>query len=488
MIFSRTARLLATVPALLLAASQPVCRAGPDSPAPAAAEGSTGSSLAQAEALFYEGKIDEAIAAAEPIVAADAAQLDARVLLANLYRRKAMAARAVLAGSAPETIPAEDPTVWFEKASAQLRLVLKTAPERTDVWLGLCQVARETDVIENLVACLTEAGAKFPGDPTFTFSLRDMARDFIERQDFSGAEEVLKAVSKNSPGDIPTLMALGRAQYLAGNRKQGIATMDHVLELVPENPEAHFQRAELAAFEGDFRLATIHFARNGSMENQRAAAYLGQICSLEAYDRAGALRAARAAYNRWRTFKKDRTNLLTLGLLQEVRGLLEQPNPTATDMLHFARALTTSDQLSAAVGQLTAVIAIDPALTDAHFLMAEVRGRIGQHEQAVASLTKAIDLSARHPNDASGVTRDELFRALGTEYLRLAKYQEALDAFSKCSRTDPITFEIGVAEDHLGRKLDAAKKFRQVLLANEDPNKVAEARRYLSSPDYKNLK
>lgn len=440
----------------------------------------------QLRALYFAGKIEEAEAGALARLKEVPDDTDTMVVLANCYRSRAVA---LYPGGETGLVPAPPEAAgFFDKAISQIRAALRVSPDRTDIWLGLCQIERESGNFEGLLAATSEAAARFPDDVSFAAALRENVRPFLERQDWDSMARLLAAIQEHNTVDLDTLLSLGRSLYLSGKKAEGIAVIDRAVSFQDENAEAHVQRGDLAVFEGDYRMAAIHYARAGNLDSLNGSTYISHVAALHAVDRLAGLRAARAALNVWNTRKDSMQTGLVRGLLSDLRAILENPRPSPDDILRVTRTLAGADMLAAALAELSVLHALDPDSVDGAFLTAEVRGRIGQHELAAEALEKGLAALDLHPDRASGVSKDELLAALGNERFRLGDYMAAVKAYGGLSSSDDYALQIGLAYDRLGRLDDAARQFRRVVETSSDAAKLAQAKQYLESAPYRNIR
>jgi tetratricopeptide (TPR) repeat protein len=432
--------------------------------------------------------VEEAEREALRLLEASPEDVDLKVVLANCYRKRALDLAASTAPSGLAGVAAAEAVSpaaeLFSKSTRQLREALDLAPERRDIWLGLCQIEREAGNLDGLVSAVQGAAAAFPHNPGFAAALREQARPFIVGQDYDSAGAVLAPIAENNTTDIPSILAAGRALYLSGKREKGIEYLDRAIELRPSEAEVHHQRAEVAAFEGDFQRAAEHFRRAANLDRTRGIARLALVTSLHPLSRLEALRAARGAQNLWRNFSQLADDPVVILLMRQLVELLEKPTPSPYDLLRAAQQIARAELHVAALGEIEAVLTLDPGMAEAHFLRAETYGRIQQHEQVVASLNRALATIDRQPGRTFGVSRDEVLGALGTAQFQMGRYAEALETFSRVSRPADHAFEMALAYDRLGRREEAARRFREVIESGQDPMQVEEARSYLSSPSY----
>jgi tetratricopeptide (TPR) repeat protein len=441
------------------------------------------------KALFLEGRLDAAEAGARRLLAAKPGDPDAHVILANILRQRAMDKRqAGLTALDPEASSREEGAL-FDEAIRELEAAVAADPSRRDIWLGLCQITGESGRRDALAKAVDRAAAKFPKDEPFAAALRENARPFLEESDYVNAAAVLEAIARSNPESLPTLIAAGRAAYLAGRRPEGIALVDSAVSLRPNDPEAHAQRADIAALEGDFPGAASHFARAANLDPFRYSAWLGNAACLHVFDTASALRSVRTAQNRFLNPQQNRTmqDTLALSIIDDMRHVLEVPGPSSMDILRIARVMASAEYNAAAVAELTVLLKRDRGMVEAHALMAQIRSRLGQKTLAAQEMREALDSIERQPDRTFGVTKDEVLTALGAALADEGEWAESTEAYRKTSDPSLFAWEIGRNLDRQGKYSEAAKLFQKVIQSQADPDKVTDARRKLSSPAYRSV-
>src|SRR5262249_14542472 len=151
---------------------------------------------------------------------------------------------------------------------------------RRDIWFGLCEIQRERRDTAGLVACSEEALKRFPDDPDLVGDLFENARPLIQRAEFADAAASLEPLARQAPKSRDLVLAYGRALYLSGRRADGVDALRKLSELYPEDGEIHYQRGELAAFDGDFAQAGISFARASRLKARGGLGHLGVVSSM----------------------------------------------------------------------------------------------------------------------------------------------------------------------------------------------------------------
>lgn len=173
----------------------------------------------------------------------------------------------------------------------------------------------------------------------------------------------------------------------------------------------------------------------------------------------------------------------------------ETDQERALTHLATARASTASGAHADAVRALEQAVELDPTLRDAWGLLARERAALGRHEGAVAAVRHVTDHDARDR---------EAWRLLAREQLALGAHQDAAaaaehvlampdpsaddaelhararaglddwagarDSFARAMELDPsrhaLLLDVGRAEEHLGRGVDALATYRRAIEAD----------------------
>jgi len=457
----------------------------------------TGSAFCQAPAdpgaaerlkdLFLDGRVEEAQAGALKHLQDHPEDVEARIVLANCYYKRATDLQAAEGEAAPSS--RETPGALFKLSSDELREALRLAPDRKDIWLGLCKVERQANNVPSLLQCAADAAARFPGDDTFAVDLAQSAAPYVQRREFVTAESLLEAIARHNDGSFDILLSLGRTQYFAGKRDRGIATTDRALELRPDDNEALFQRGELAAYEGDFARAATYFQKVVDKAPASGRANLALATCLHTSDRAAAVRVLRHLANISQRPKPDSQVMRILAANAELAAILSSPNLQPLDVLRAARIMAALDIYAGALAELSVALRMDGSLADAHALRAQIfSAHLGQHDRALGSLQEALAAMESAPDHLCGSTREEILTAMAGEQSSLGRYEDALATLSKLPDAGPYLFQIAMANHHLGRYAEARKLLRQLLDGGGADQELEEARRLLASPEYKNLR
>lgn len=198
---------------------------------------SNGQILAEyAAALADMGRTDDALQKARQAIQADPNNVDAHLLIAEIYSRS----------------PKQDPKSQ-ENAIAEYEKVLKVDPDNSPalsalgrLYVRANQFAKAEQALQNLVNHQGEG-------PEDLFLL---AISQVEQQRFAPALENVKRLVQFNPGNIRVLMLQGFIFERVGDNEKALATYQEVLKLQPDNSEAKRHVATLLAEKGKSKDAT----------------------------------------------------------------------------------------------------------------------------------------------------------------------------------------------------------------------------------------
>jgi tetratricopeptide (TPR) repeat protein len=437
-------------------------------------------------ALYFEGKLEEVEKECLKELQANPGEVDIRVTLANVYRKRGVDADADWEGRSLDPGQQLPGAASLARAVEELKTALQAAPERRDVWFGLCQMERERRDITGLVSCTESALQRFPEDPDLGPDLLSNLRPLVERSEFADAASALEPLAKKYPKSRETMLTYARSLYLSGRRAEGLDAIAKLSEILPEDPEVLYQRADLSAFDGDFVQAGIYFARASRLRARGGLGLLGAVASMHVLDPPAALQMIRSTLNNW---KNERVRAADAAFsvqatMRKFDGVLAALPPSAQDTFLFAQELDQIGSPAGALAETVAALKLDPQIADARVLQGGLYARMERHDEAAAALTLALKALDENPDRSFGVTRDEILLALGREQYRLGKYEDALAAFRKTSRPGEHAWDTALATERLGRREEAARLLRKVVESGS-PSEAEQARRRLAAPPYK---
>jgi len=133
---------------------------------------------------------------------------------------------------------------------------------------------------------------------------------------------------------------------------------------------------------------------------------------------------------------------------------VETPSQEVSQMLEEGRDLLERGETDAAITVLEQVVAADPSLAEAHFLLGNAFTRAGRLEGAEEAFRSALELRA---DDADALSN------LGVVLYQMGKLPEAVKQFEKAARLMPddaeIQYNLGGAFFAQGKVDEAIKAF-----------------------------
>jgi arylsulfatase A-like enzyme/Flp pilus assembly protein TadD len=128
-----------------------------------------------------------------------------------------------------------------------------------------------------------------------------------------------------------------------------------------------------------------------------------------------------------------------------------------------AKALAREDRLEEAVEALSAVLAEDGGIIDAHVTLGGWLRRLGRREEAIASYQRALDLQPDHQMALSELA--DLYRAMGRDDAAVEGYRSVLRVQP---RSPQIWYQLATLYLDLGRVTEAEEAFREALEHNPE--------------------
>lgn len=221
-----------------------------------------------------------------------------------------------------------------------------------------------------------------------TIEAADRAIELFNEANEAGEEFNDDQVVQQTTRALPQLHYLkSTIQYQNEDFDAAMASLDQALELNPDYPTAHYQRA------------VVYKQQNPEDIDQ----------ALEYYDRA--IELAEQA-NDSRTLNNARTS-------------------AAEELIYRAVNLKDESRYDRAIELLEKVEQYDPQNPDAHYRLAEISNMRGNFEQAIEHGNQALEL------ESGGVTdRAKIYFELGTAYKGLDQQNNACEAFENANYGD----------------------------------------------------
>jgi tetratricopeptide (TPR) repeat protein len=219
------------------------------------------------------GHISEAATAAEEAVALDPQSLEALYLRYEAHRQLGdeeqtrAAAEALLSTGDPEevaarvfnTAVADYNRGRLQRAEPSFQLVLRLDPEMVNAYFALANIYTRQGRSQQAVAMADEVLQRAP-DNLAARKVRYLG--LRESGEIEAAHQALVVISTVDPEwAAPDLYNHASNLYNSGHQVEAGATLDWLLELLPDNPSAHYLRGLCCDRAGDHRCTRKHLER-----------------------------------------------------------------------------------------------------------------------------------------------------------------------------------------------------------------------------------
>ena len=289
------------------------------------------------------------------------------------------------------------------------------------------------------------------------------AEELIQKQDFAGAEPLLKKVLEgdagNDPANYVAWFELGFVENGLGKRDESIAAYRKSVSAKPDVFESNLNLGLQLAKAGSpdaeqFLRAATKLKPTSHVAEGQARAWLSLAHVLEASKPDEAI----AAYRQAAALQpKDPEPHLAAGLLlekeekfadaeQEYKQALAL-GPSTDAVTGLANIYMRGRRFPEAEAELRKLVAARPDLADAHIQLGRVLAADGKYDEAIAEMQAAAKLA---PTDAA------LQRDLADIYVTAKKYPEAEAAYRALLPSSPNDAAL---HEGLGRSLLEQKKF-----------------------------
>ena len=370
------------------------------------------------------GRVEQARATFERVIARSPASVNARLQLSQLALRERQGAKALEHLSAIPASAQQTPQVRLLEAEAYY-------------------LEGNTSAAENLVDSLE---LEMGGDPRGAFAL-GMALAKMGR--YERAEKMFSRVLETAPTDFASLYNLGLAAAKAGHYERARSAFASALAQRPGDPDCLLNFGQsYAALKQDTRAAEL-LVQAGQAAPGRADIPLALARILE---NAGLYGDAALAYGRYVALRPDdaearRDRALAFassGQANKAQAELEwyvQQRPMDPLGHYYLALVLQSTDVDSAQSQLVESLRLKPDLAPASLLRARLLSESGDLPSALAELRLAL---TRAPKDA------EVLEQLGVTYLALERPTEAEQALRRARALAPDSDTVSLA---LGRTL-----------------------------------
>jgi tetratricopeptide (TPR) repeat protein len=274
-------------------------------------------------------------------------------------------------------------------------------------WLRL---GRDQQAIEQLNRVLEKS-------PNHWQSSLAVAAFYVSQKRFTEAEKFLRQAMANSPSAVEPVLALGRLQILRGSAQEAELVFQQALRIDPENASALFELAKLHADAGRPENAQKALKKLSSLPE----AGLKSIHAIFLYQtgrREAAIKELEQLNQQDPADRDVRNRLVQLyidaGREADAEKLLrlaatKDSDPDALEQL--ARIHLENGRLVQAEADLLHSLRIRPRSAAGHYLMAQLRRRLGQTLMRRQALSEALKFDPSLL--AARIELSELFRASG---------------------------------------------------------------------------
>ena len=300
---------------------------------------------------------------------------------------------------------------------------------------------------EPAAVCYTNAAVLQPGEFRWHYYLGQL-QSTIGANDVAVTELVRAA--RIRPGYIPTLVALGKLHYEAGDYANARKRFDSILEIDNRNALAHFYLGQVAFDQDRFQEAVDHFVTALSIQPDASRI---QYPLAMAYQGIGDQASAQ------RHLARRGNGPLTINdpLMLELRDL----TLGARQYLDAGAVAIRNGNYRRAVSLLSDAVAAEPENVLAHYNLGSALIKVGQGAAAMEHYREALRLDPGYV---------PAHYDLATVLAFQGDYSEALDHLHVVNRIDPgyrtLLFKLGTVLAKLDRCDEATTYFRKALARN----------------------
>jgi tetratricopeptide (TPR) repeat protein len=357
----------------------------------------------------------------------------------------------------------------LREAAAEYQEVLAVEPQHADALHLLGGALLELGMYAEAIPCFDRAAAV---QPALAAAFLGRGTAFLHLGLLEPALANLGHAVRLAPNDPKTHNGLGVALERVDRRPEALHCFEQALALDPHQADAHHNRGVLLAAQGRHAEALASIERALVLQPRQAAAQanrgtallaLGREAeALSSFDRAIALEPAAATAHHNRGLA-----LMTLERPAEALASFDQALELGLDgastHLWRAKALLALGQLAAALPSLDRAIVIGPADFDTHLQRGIALARLERHAESVAAFGQALALD----RDSA-----EAFNNRGAVLVRLFRPAEAIDDFVRAIECRPdyadAYINAGITQKGLGRPLEALRSLDRALALKPD--------------------
>ena len=369
--------------------------------------------LQEAKKYLADGEIKSAVIQLKNALQEDPANIDARLMLGQLYLRLGDGASA--------------------EKELKRAIKLRAGKERWQLALGQAYLLQRK---------YDELLSDIEPDPTLSgeaqaavLTLRGQA--LLGKRQLEQAQEAFEQVLAIKPGHQEAALGLARADLAGGNLEQGQNKLDRLLGQHPDNVTALILRAELARQSGAQDRALADFDRALELQPANLQALLGRVAihlaqrqfDLADKDLAALEEKAPGSpillYLRAVSSFQQRDFTQAEADIQQVLEVL--PNHPQSQLIYGA-ILFAKGELALADQYLSQAATSFPGHLPTIKLMAAARMKLNQTDRALETLEPAVE---RYPEDA------QLLAMLGNAYLQVGRFQEGSELLSQAVAINP---------------------------------------------------
>jgi tetratricopeptide (TPR) repeat protein len=368
----------------------------------------TNPALAQAYALDRQGRLAEAIAAYQNLLAGEPRNSDALHLLGVAMARSGRAAEGARAISAAVELQPDNPSIQVNLGNV------------------LNEMGRHAEAVDHFARALRLK-------PDMVAAAHAQGRTLMLLGRLEDALQALAAADRLAPGNSNIRSDLGVVLQRLGRSQEALRQLTSATDINPAHVDALHNRAQVEIALGRLPEALQSLDRALNVQPRSAALYAARGDVLSDLGRAS---EALASYD---------------------RALALQPADAHT-LRNRGRTLMTLQRLDEALGAFEAAIRVRDDEVDSHFQRGVVLAKLGRHADALTSFDRALQL-----NPGAGAILNNHAIALA----ELNRPEEAADEFTAALAADPTNLEALENAANTARVLqryrDAAQLFDRAL-------------------------